>query len=209
MDWLNVESVIGYKTDDPQRELYGHLAAPPRDRWPVRTASIAVRPVSVSRAAEDPVQASVEQALSRIAKVRGRQLQVLPDATFLRVRRGVGSQDDLAYTLVLNKDYSNLTSMLENEDARNPDNDTLTVVPGFAASYPNLFLTVDAVDIEAFADRFLAVRNRDDYERFVALYGLRRTNTDFWDEADWFQADYRRRQPVEAGIFDLNRYRNR
>jgi hypothetical protein len=207
MDWLKVESVIGYQTDDPQRELYGHLqrhlgALAGEDR---------INRCATGNCAEaaDPVQASVEQALRRIAKARGSHLQILPDATFLRVRRGVGSQEDLAYTLVLNKDYSNLTSMLESEDARNPDNDTLSVLPGFAASYPNFFLVVDAADIEIFADRFLAVHSHDDYERFVARYGLRRTNTAFWEQADWFQAEYRRLQPVEAGIFDLNRYRNR
>jgi hypothetical protein len=207
MDWLSVESVIGYQTDDPQRELYGHLQ---------RHLGALAGEDHINRCgtgscteAADPVQASVEQALRRIAKARGSHLQILPDATFLRVRRGVGGQDDLAYTLVLNKDYSNLTSMLESEDARNPDNDTLTVLPGFAASYPNFFLVVDAADINKFADRFLAVHSHDDYERFVARYGLRRTNTAFWEQADWFQAEYRRQQPVEAGIFDLNRYRNR
>jgi hypothetical protein len=208
MDWLNVESVIGYKTDDPQRELYGHL----QDHLGTLAGTDRINRCEDGdcvTSTEDPLQARVEQALSRIAKARGNHLQILPDAAFLRVRRGVGSQGDLAYTLILNKDYSNLTSMLDNEDTRNPDNDTLTVVPGFAASYPNFFLTIDASGIEAFTDRFLAVRSRDDYERFVALYGLRRTNTGFWNEADWFQAEYRRLDPVEAGIFDLNRYRNR
>ena len=83
------------------------------------------------------------------------------------------------------------------------------MLPGFAASYPNFFLVVDADEIETFADRFTSIRDRDDYERFVALYGVRRTNPGFWSEADWFQAEYRRQEPVEAGIFDLNRYRNR
>ena len=208
MDWLNVESVIGYQTDDPQRELYGHLQkhlGPLAGEDRINRCAAGV----CAAVADDPVQARVEQALARIAKSRGGHLQVLPDATFLRVRRSESGQDDLAYTLVLNKDYGNLTSMLEDEDARSPDNDTLTVIPGFAASYPNFFLTVDAGDIDAFADRFVAVRGRDDYERFVALYGVRRTSTAFWDQADWFQAEYRRLQPVEAGIFDLNRYRNR
>ncbi len=43
----------------------------------------------------------------------------------------------------------------------------------------------------------------------MALYGVRRTNPDFWRDADWFQREYRRLEPVQAGILDLNRYRNR
>ena len=86
---------------------------------------------------------------------------------------------------------------------------TLTVLPGLEGSYPNFFFVVPAKEIESFAERFVAIRNRDDYERFVALYGVRRTNPGFWREADWFQARYATLEPREAGIFDLNRYRNR
>jgi hypothetical protein len=211
MDWLKVESVIGYKTGDPQRELYQHL-----ERRLGRLAGVD----RINRCGEAGGCAStppgtptprpqVEQALRRIAQMRGRQLLPLPDAAFLRVKVGPDPADDLAYTLVLNKDYSNLTSMMEDEDRRNPDHDTLSVVPGFAASYPNFFFRVDAADIDAFATRLATITNRDDYERFVALYGYRRTNPGFWAESDWFQAAYRRAEPVDSGIFDLNRYRNR
>lgn len=207
-DWLSVESVIGYKTQDPQRELYGYL----QDHLGSLAGEDHINRCprgGCQDSADDSAEAVITSALSRIAQARGRHLQILPDAAFLRVRRSASAQPDLAYTLILNKDYSNLSSMLENEDARNPDNDTLMIVPGFAASYPNFFLAVDAGDIDAFTEHFLAVRDRDSYERFVALYGVRRTNTTFWDEADWFQAEYLRLNPVEAGIFDLNRYRNR
>ena len=206
--WLGVESVTGYQSADPQREFYqrlerhlGSLAG--SDRINRCGEGCALLPAGTS------TRSGVEDALRRITALRGRQLQSLPDASFLRVRSGAGPADDLDYTLVLNKDYSNLVSMLEDEDRRNPDQDSLTVVPGFAASYPNFFFTVDAADIDAFATQFAAIRNRDDYERFVALHGLRRTNPGFWAESDWFQASYRRLQPLEAGIFDLNRYSNR
>ncbi|CAG0945384.1 hypothetical protein GPROT2_03184 [Gammaproteobacteria bacterium] len=208
LDWLSVESVTGYQGDDPQRELYrrieqhlGPLAG--HDDINRCGTGCALLP------ADNTVRARVEEALRRISALRGRQLLPLPDASFLRVRTGADPAGDLAYTLVLNKDYRNLVSMLEDEDRRNPDHDSLTVVPGFAASYPNFFLDVDAAGIDAFVARFAAIRDRDAYERFVALYGLRRTNPGFWAQADWFQAAYRRLQPLEAGIFDLNRYENR
>mgnify|MGYP000019416243 CR=1 FL=1 len=44
---------------------------------------------------------------------------------------------------------------------------------------------------------------------FIALYGVRRTNTGFWEIADWFHDQYARERPVLSGLFDLNRYRNR
>lgn len=208
MDWLSVESVIGYRTDDPQRELYDHLI---RRLGPLAGDERLNRcgGDSCDQSVSGSVEIRVEAALRRMLPLRGRHLLPLPDVAFLRVRNAAGEGRDRAYTLAVNKDYYNLTSMLENEDARNPDKDTLTIVPGFVASYPNFFLSVDAADIDAFADRFAAIRSRDDYERFVALYGVRRTNPRFWEEADWFQAEYQRLEPSLAGIFDLNRYRNR
>jgi hypothetical protein len=38
---------------------------------------------------------------------------------------------------------------------------------------------------------------------------VRRTNTGFWETADWFQAQSAREKPLLSGLFDLNRYRNR
>ncbi len=206
MDWLTVESVIGYETDDVQRELYGHLLR--------RLGSMAGPPDYLNRCVGAcatpglaPEQQRVHAALRRIAAMRGAILQVVPDVAFLRV---VGDDESgTAYTLIHNKGYKNLSSMLEDEDNRDLDDDTLTVLPGLEGSYPNFFFTVRAEEIEAFAERFVAIRNRDDYERFVALYGVRRTNPAFWREADWFQATYLSLEPREAGIFDLNRYRNR
>jgi hypothetical protein len=123
------------------------------------------------------------------------------------VRRDDG--EDLVYTLVLNKGYKNLTSLFEDEEKRSLDDDTLTVHKGFIGTYPNFFFIVAAENVDAFADRFAAIEVRDDYEQFVALYGIRRTNLAFWEHSDWFHDEYARRQPLESGVFDLNRYKNR
>ena len=142
--------------------------------------------------------------------VRGRQLLPLPDATFLRVRMGGQPGDDRAYTLVLNKDYSNLTSMLEDEDTRNPGQRHADRGARIRGELPEFLPDGGRRATSMPSPSALpAIRNRDDYERFVALYGVRRTNPGFWSDADWFQAAYRRLEPVDAGIFDLNRYRNR
>jgi hypothetical protein len=53
------------------------------------------------------------------------------------------------------------------------------------------------------------VQNAEDYQSFVARYGVRRTDAKFWQQADWFQAEYLAQYPAEAGILDLNRYENR
>jgi hypothetical protein len=64
-------------------------------------------------------------------------------------------------------------------------------------------------DIEGFIEQYNAISNLHEYEAFVARYGIRRTNEDFWLHADWFNQQHLREQPVNAGIFDLSRYQNR
>jgi len=149
--------------------------------------------------------------MRRIAGMGGTQLRVFPDISFVRVRTG-DAEADLAYTLIRNKGYKHVTSLLKDEthrDAAEEASDTLTVADWLLGSYPNIFFVVDLEDIEAFAQRYLTIQDRDDYEQFVALYGVRRTNTDFWEMADWFHAQYAREEPLLSGLFDLNRYQNR
>jgi hypothetical protein len=53
------------------------------------------------------------------------------------------------------------------------------------------------------------IQTRDDYEQFVARYGVRRSNENFCDHADWFHNQYAHEKTVLSGLFDLNRYRYR
>jgi uncharacterized protein related to proFAR isomerase len=116
----------------------------------------------------------------------------------------------VAYTLVRNKAYKNVSSIFEDEDRRDLENDTMTVIKGLEGSYPNFFYIVDLDETEPLneGDEILSIKNRQDYEKFVANYGIRRSSNTFWQTADWFQARAREEQPVLSGIYDLNRYRN-
>jgi hypothetical protein len=87
--------------------------------------------------------------------------------------------------------------------------DTLTVLRGLEGSFPQFFFEVELSEVELFVDLVTNVKTRADYERFVGRFGLRRTNSAFWDLADWFNDQYLREEPVRAGVFDLNRYQNR
>jgi hypothetical protein len=203
---MAIDTVDGFETDDPQRELYqflenhfGAVAGPSDNINRCRTDDCLSQDMSVER--------RVDEAMQRIARMRGEILSVFPDVSFIRVRNEEGG--DLAYTVILNKGYANITSMFQNEDRRDRSQDTLTVVKGLEGSYPNFFFDLDIQEVDAFVARFESITTRGEYEEFVGLYGLRRTNTDFWSVSDWFQNRAREHQPKRAGIFDLNRYRNR
>ena len=85
----------------------------------------------------------------------------------------------------------------------------MTVVQWLEGSYPNFFFSVKLSEIDTFTKRCAAIRNHGDYEKFIDSYGVRRTNPEFWEQADWFQDRLAQDQPVKAGLFDLNRYQNR
>ena len=153
-----------------------------------------------------------DKAMQKAAKMDGLIVQILPDVAFVRVRMGGRPEEDLAYTMISNKAYKNVTSMFVSEkpiDARDYEEDTQTVVRWLEGSYPNFFYVVDLDDIESFVEEYNALSNREKYEAFIARYGLRRTSEEFWKHADWFNEQYAREEPLLSGIYDFNRYQNR
>lgn len=102
------------------------------------------------------------------------------------------------------RDLKTAMSYVWNGDGSNK-NASLTIFRHF----DNFFFDVALDDIEAFVDHYRAIGSRAGYEQFVAMYGVRRTNDRFWPLADWFYRYAQRSQPLRAGLFDLNRYKNR
>jgi hypothetical protein len=207
MEWMQVEAVTGYRTGNPQLEFYKHL-----ERY---LGKLTGPPDFINRCGTDECknmpasdELGIDIAMRELVSVRGETTRVFPDVSFIRVTNQ-GEKEDLAYTLILNKAYKNISSLLGDEDQRDRGQDTLTVTKGLEGSYPNFFFVVDHSDIDEFVSRFKAIRDRNDYERFVAVYGVRRTNHEFWKHSDWFHAWSAKHTPLTAGIYDLNRYRNR
>ena len=132
-------------------------------------------------------------------------MQHLPRLSFLRV--GAGG-DHAVYSLVKDEAHTNVAFLFGEEDRRLPDEDVLTVTRGYLGSYPNFVFDVEAAEIEAFAAALTAVRSEADFTTVAERFGVRRTSPRFWGIVDWLHEDFRRRQPTEAGLFDLARYGN-
>jgi len=61
--------------------------------------------------------------------------------------------------------------------------------------------------IDGFATALRAARTRQDFVSLVGEYGVSRTHPEIWTNFQWF-VDYSRRvDPIEAGVYDLNRYK--
>jgi hypothetical protein len=211
LDWLQVETVTGYQTSDPQRELYEAIIG--------RLGPLAGEPGYLYRcegdacidAAAGEIKQQADAAMRTIAGIKGERLRVFPDVALVRVKTG-DPATDLAYTIIRNKAYLDVTSMFSSDkdrDTRDREHDTLTVVEGIEGSYPNFFFVLEPAELEDFTSRLMAIQSRDDYERLVGIYGVRRTSDTFWETTDWFQDYYAKQEPLLYGILDLNRYANR
>ncbi len=210
-EWLSTEAVEGYQTANPQQELYQRI----KDRFKVLSQHAKAMNHCGSIGCKNLIAKSAikraDNAMIKIAQLQGKNLHSFPDVAFVRVKTDK-PEDDLTYSLIRNKAYKNVTSFLADESERDRadiDHDTMTVVKWLEGSYPNFFFSVALSDIEEFSKRCAAIRNNKDYEKFVDQYGVRRTNPLFWELADWFQDDYKRKKPISSGLFDLNRYHNR
>jgi hypothetical protein len=181
-------TAITYSSDDPRTELMAML------REHVQTGAEA-------RYAVDAPE------LAGLMDAPGAAYSYLPEATFLQVlpRRGAPRY----YTLIHNRAFSNNAQLFNEDDRRLPDEDTLTVVKGFLGAYPNQFFQVTEGELDTFAGVINSLASDEDYGRLVERFGVRRTAPWFWKLADDMHAHYFDTQPVEAGLFDLNRYENR
>ncbi len=211
VQWLNKELVKGYEADDAQRELYQSMAA---YLGPVAGDGDFINRCDKNEClrASDKNILRADSAMKKATKMDGEIVQFLPDLAFVRVLMGGAAEHDRAYTMIYNKAYKSVSNLLQEDTPggfRDYRFDTQTIVPWLEGSYPNFFYVVKLEEIEDFVESYNAISDLREYEIFVARYGVRRTSEDFWSQADWFNQQYLREQPVRAGIFDLNRYQNR
>jgi len=209
--WQNTELVNGYETDNEQRELYQaieqHLGVVAGDGDFINrcTNNKCAHP-------SDKKILRADNAMRSIEKINDKLAGTSPEIVLLRIRMGGKPENDRAYTIIYNKAYKTVSSIFKEitmGTQRDFSFDTKTVTPWIEGSYPSFFYTVNLDEIEIFVEQYNVISNRSEYETFVARYGIRRTNEDFWSHADWFNEQYKREQPVLSGILDLSRYQNR
>ena len=179
---------IKYVTADPKGELLDKL----KNTLPGATA---------------PRYSVTDPAFDRLKTLNGNPFRLMPQTAFLEVLGSSGQEK--YYTLVHNSGYLNNAQIFKEAQRRIPQEDYLTVAKGFIGSYPNVFFQLSEQDLDGFISAIIALRTEQDYAALVSRYGVRRNATWFWRLSDKFHAAYKKSNPIEAGLFDLNRYENR
>lgn len=152
-------------------------------------------------------EASVIKALRTLTQARAKKLQgilQLPNLSFVRV--DLPDNDYRVYSLVRNRAHSNVAFILGEDLRYMPDEDSLSVVPYLAGSYPNFMFRLDWREAAAFSESIASMANEDDRKKVIDRWGIRRTHPDFWHIFHGFSRHLAKHDPKEAGIFDMNRY---
>lgn len=129
----------------------------------------------------------------------------LPENTFLRVTHG---DERTVYTLIRNRAHKNVAFLFAEESRYQKEKDTLTIYPGIIGSYPNFIFSVEANELEEFLTSLAQAAERDTFRSLVKQWGIRRTHPNFWDVLADITAWHKAERPLQAGVFDINRYEN-
>lgn len=189
-------SHIDYQTDNPKTELLQRIQQ--------RLQPVLIRSHSLdeSRLSEEALN-----ALKHLSTLKGTPASLLPQVVFLSVEDYEGEQH--LFTVLHDNAHSNITSLLNEESNRLPEEDAVTVTKGLIGAYPSAFWHVRQDQLHLLVRDAAQLHTEQDYQRFMARYGIRRTNPDFWAHSDLLHELNRSQQPVSFGLFDYNRLENR
>lgn len=189
--YLDQESGIAYRTDDPKHELLVHLTA--------RVDKVLVRKRGLG---EEPDE-RLKKLLRPIALTGGEAATLMPETSFVEVRTKDGP--DKYFTILRDSSHTNVAHLFGESDRRRPLEDQLTLLRGFVGAYPNALFSVTEHMLPSFVAAVTTLDSNDAYDSLRKRFGVRRTDPRFWEVSDRMHEAYEELEPLEAGLFDYNR----
>jgi hypothetical protein len=189
------ESGVRYEPGDALPQLYRQLQA-------------RLSPVLQPRFSLDQEpDSALRRDLQQLAAVRGASLSWFPQAVVLRV--DTPGREARWFSVLRNTGHLNVSTLLREQAMLAPDENTLTVVPGFIGAYPNALMRTTPADLPALTRRVATLASEADYRALADRHVIRRTDPGFWAASDALMDAYRQWSPTEAGLFDYGRLENR
>jgi len=109
-------------------------------------------------------------------------------------------------SVIINRWHDNVNSLFGEEERLDGSKDTADFIRGSVGSYPNFFFVVKEEDLPDFFDLLENYKDTPEYIGKLLHYGVARNDIDFWKHYDWFQEHFYKEDPLESGMYDLNRY---
>ncbi|MDG2410014.1 MAG: fatty acid cis/trans isomerase [Pirellulales bacterium] len=145
-----------------------------------------------------------ERAVSRLSMRTGESFTpFLPSVSYLRIRFGDRWE---VYTLIANRSYAFNDVIFDENGARQPKLDTLSVYKGLVGDFPNLFVSLSAEEASDCLVQLRAVDSAAAWQQWKEKYGTLRNSRPFWPVFDWFTDWNFANQSPQAGHLDLRYY---
>ena len=193
--YLDAESAVPYRGGDPQRELLELMRQ--------RLAPVLDPRFDLAGVADMQLRAELQS----LAAVKGASLSWLPEMSVLHIDGLSGGPRYV--TLLRNTAHANVAHLAREKSELLPDENTLTVVPGFIGAYPNAIYRASVSELPALRAELAGLASEADYRKLADRFAVRRTNPQFWATSDALHEAYGAWAPLEAGLFDYNRLQNR
>jgi hypothetical protein len=185
------EPAIAYQTDAPEQEVYELLGG--------RVSQVRSRRYML----EDDPAVPVRDALAMLTKAPGEAATKMPETSFVEVQLSAGGY--AYYTVLRDSAHTNVAELFREKERRVTAEDQLTVLRGFASSYPNALFSVAEGDLPGFVAAIYALNEDESYDVLRQRFGVRRTDPRFWAVSDRIHAAFAQLDPLESGLFDYNR----
>ena len=148
-----------------------------------------------------------DMTLKRLSSLDNAVVLALPQVSFILIEdKKLG---DRAYTLIRHNEHKNIASLLNEKANRLPFSDNAELFRGFLGTYPGLIFKVSAADKGDFVSLFLQANTVHKFQELISRYGVRRSDSRFWNVSDHLHQLYLQQDPIEYGLFDYNRLINR
>ena len=125
---------------------------------------------------------------------------------FVRIKVNDKIEDDVYISMVINRWHDDVTTLFGEKDKLRPEKDSGVFIKGFVGSYPNYFFEVELADLPDFLQVLESFDGEPDSISQLNKYGINRADDRFWQVYDLLQDRFNSTRPVQAGLFDLNRY---
>lgn len=188
-------SGIKYQTEFPKEELLNRL------KHYVYTQPMLKAKNEQYRVPEQDLE------LKRLNNLDNLVVVALPQVSFIIIEDK--KNDDRAYTLIRDNAHKNVSSLLNEAANRSVSEDTAEIYKGFLGTYPGLIFKVSTADKGDFVSLFLQANDSQKFQELITRYGVRRSDTKFWEVSDHLHDLYLQQDPIEYGLFDYNRLINR
>jgi hypothetical protein len=203
---------IDFSTNDAKREMVEYII----EHHLNSLTDIKLDKVNYFRAGEEhpplPEQYKTEDDLIQAIRAVSR-----PGTAFVKAINGYNSnlayiriripqKKDVFLSVVVNRWHDNVSFMFDEKKRLNPTKDEADFIFGSIGSYPNFFFDVHQKDLADFFDLLTNYQDNPEYIAKILKYGVGRDEDGFWDHYDWFQKRFYEDDPLQAGLYDLNRY---